>query len=276
MKQELISNWPKWVILLSAIVIAAVLSSKAATIDSNVLPANYTQDINVQNKVIVPLTGKDRSQPTTYKKPVLNITALTEDTVFLFGEVGAQNAESISQQIISLNSSKSKDPILLVIDSPGGSVLDGAKVVSALEGSRRPVFTVCYGICASMAAMIHQYGTKRFMVNRSVVMFHNASGGVEGEMNKMLSRLHMVNDFVNKMDVYVANRAGIKFKDFQTMEGDELWLDAEDALNLSFSDQTVIINLTKIKKDSLLPFNNYKKRVDNLIFNDLVNKVEVK
>ena len=40
----------------------------------------------------------------------------------------------------------------------------------------------------ALAAIIHQYGHKRYQVDRSELMFHPASGGVEGEGR----RLHQI------------------------------------------------------------------------------------
>lgn len=270
--KDLLSNWPKWLILLSAIVVAAVLSSKASTINVDSLPQNSVQentDIkNVTNKVIVPRNG---NQPTLVTKPLLYLEASNDETLFLFGEVEDVNSESISQSIISLNKEKSKKPIILVIDSPGGAVFAGSKIISAIEASKRPVYTVCYGICASMAAMVHQYGTKRLMTNRSVLMFHNASGGAQGEVNQMLSQLHFIDKFCAKMDGYIAERAGMNFTEFSNLLNSQIWIDSEDSLNQRFSDQTVSLNLSNIKKEVLTPFTNHLKSHKHLNIEVLKN-----
>ena len=89
--------------------------------------------------------------------------------------------------ILTLGSSP--EPMYVFIDSPGGSVLSGAQIISAIQAAKGPVNTLCVGICASMAAMIHQFGTNRLVLDRSFLMFHPASGGAEGEVDKMYSRL---------------------------------------------------------------------------------------
>lgn len=260
----------KWFIFLGAIALAFVLSSKSVSVVSNEIMEKPPLD--VKEKVVVPLS---HNQPRSFHRPIPSILNLVADdsTLLLFGEVGYANCEKISQEIIRLNTERSKEPILLVIDSPGGAVFAGTKIISAIEASKRPVYTVCYGLCASMAAMIHQYGHKRLMVDRSMLMFHNAAGGVEGEMNKMLSRLNTINNYVNKLDYYVAKRAQINFTEFTRMTSEELWLDAEDSLNRFFSDQTVTVNLSKLNKETLNPFTNYKRDNKHLTIENLKNVI---
>lgn len=240
-----------WFIYTATVLSFVLFIAIGAFSGSNTTQAPATEINSVTNKVMVPKNG---NQPRIVDKPLLLITAGTNDTLFLFGEVGAENSESISQDILALNNRETDSPILLVIDSPGGAVFAGSKVISAIEASRRPVYTICYGLCASMAAMIHQYGHKRLMVSRSVLMFHNASGGAQGEVNQMLSQLHFVDRFCLKMDAYIADRAGINYYEFANLLNSQVWIDAEDSLSKGFSDQTVSLNLSRVKKSLLLPF----------------------
>lgn len=245
-------NWFVWaiagIIFLTFTVVGATLLS--------VPPVEPSNRIFTDKVVTVPLNG---NQPRIIDRPLLSITAGAADTLFLFGEVGDANSEQISQAILSRNDSVGTNPILLVIDSPGGAVFAGSKIISAIEASKRPVYTVCYGLCASMAAMIHQYGTKRFMVNRSILMFHNASGGAQGEVTKMLSQLLFVQNFCLKMDYYIAERAGMEFEEFRHLLSNEIWIDSQDAMNMGFSDRIVSLNLSHVDKSVLLPFSNRTK-----------------
>lgn len=174
-------------------------------------------------------------------KELLKITPSKDRIVFLSGEVGA-NSLQVAQQIASL-SAKSNDAIYLLIDSPGGSVMDGAMIISAIEASKAPVYTVCMQLCASMAAMIHQYGSERYAVDRSILMFHPASGGVGGTLEQMRSRLGYIYKYVTKMNAHVASRTGLELNKFQEMYMPELWLDAEDALSLRFVDKIVSVDV---------------------------------
>lgn len=196
------------------------------------------------------------------KKSVLSITPPAARTVTIFGEIGSDAAEVAAK--ISEMSVKSDKPIYLLINSPGGSVLDGAQIVSAIQGSRAPVYTICTMLCASMAAIIHQYGTERYATDRSILMFHEAAGGMQGYVNHMLSRLTMLTNYVNKMDDYIAQRSGMPLADFRKGTANELWLDAEDALAKKFVDKLVTVNLAN--SEQLMPSLGSKWVTDKLKF----------
>lgn len=182
-------------------------------------------------------------------KTVTSLKLKNSRVLLLFGEVNGTVSELVDE--IKELGQQSKEPIYLLINSPGGSVLDGALVISAIESSPAPVYTVCTQLCASMAAMIHQYGHKRMMVDRSILMFHDAAGGLQGYVHHMLSRLNQIHAFVHKMDRYVSNRAGIDFERYLQEANRELWLDAEDATNLKLNDEIVNIIIPRKTKDRL-------------------------
>ena len=170
---------------------------------------------------------------------VTPITPTPERTLVIAGEIGP-NILNVAYGITAL-SSKSKDPIFLLINSPGGSVLDGSMVITAIENSPAPVYTVCLQFCASMAAIIHQFGTERYMVNRSSLMFHDASGGVQGTVPQMNSRLTQIMKITGKLSEFIAQRAGIDAEDFKSKLAPEMWLDAEDATLSHFNDKLVSV-----------------------------------
>lgn len=195
------------------------------------------------NDIILP-AGK--TTVTQSSKKTLDILELPEgNTIPLIGEIGG-NAMYVAQKINSL--SRGKSPIYLLINSPGGSVLDGAQIVTAIQSSKVPVYTVCLQLCASMAAIIHQYGTQRYMVDRSFLMFHEASGGFQGSFNQMKSRMVSIDRYITKMDAYIAQRAGYKTEEFTSRLGNEIWVDAEDATTQRFNDKVINVYLS----DSLL------------------------
>jgi ATP-dependent Clp protease protease subunit len=162
-------------------------------------------------------------------------------TLNLAGVVNS-NAIILSYKIAEL-SKQSKDPIYLVIDSPGGSVLAGGILLSAMQASRAPIYTICHSLCASMAAMIHQYGAKRLTVDRSILMFHPASGGAEGDIDRIQSMISMIQKYVGKMEADVAARLGLKPEAYKALSVNELWLDSDDQLKMNAADELVSISL---------------------------------
>lgn len=170
----------------------------------------------------------------------LKVLTLTDSNTVEFEE--EVTYESSKRLISKIKSMQNTDRIYLLITSPGGSVLAGAMVLETIQGSKIPVDTVCVGICASMGAQIHAVGSHRYMTNKSVLMYHPASGGVQGDFNVMESRIAFYKRYVAKMDMYIAERANIPYEQFKARVRDELWIDAQDATSDGFNDNVVYLD----------------------------------
>lgn len=183
-------------------------------------------------------------QPSTATLKELNLNDSRQ--VYVYGVIDETTAPVVAQRILELG--KDPSPITVLINSPGGSVLDGAAIVSAMQAASGPVNTVCVQICASMAAMIHSYGTKRLMIDRSFVMFHPATGGVEGEVDKMYSRLGSLKEYIGDMELNAASRASMSYDDYKAHSGVEMWLSARNAIKNGFADDIVFVRGTDSAK----------------------------
>ena len=135
--------------------------------------------------------------------------------------------------------SKTDEPIFLLIDSPGGSVVLGNQILSLMEASEGPVYTVCISFCASMAAIILEHGTKRFALDRTVIMFHDAAGGMQGSLEQMNGLLQFYRRMIEKTNRHIAERSGMSLEKFLSLEAHELWIDSEDAKNMNLLDDLV-------------------------------------
>lgn len=184
--------------------------------------------------------------------PTLNLSR--GNFVVLYGPIyenGNEVAEAIKHAAANRGPLSGNSPIYLLIDSPGGSVITGGAIISAMEASPVPVHTVCLQLCASMGAMIHQYGVKRYSVNRSLLMFHDAAGGFQGPFQQVMSRMNTINRYVNKMFANVAKRSGQSYKDFMLKIGPEIWVDGEDAVTQHYSDS--LVNVVFNNEDAVNP-----------------------
>lgn len=181
------------------------------------------------------------------KKKITKLKVDPNHLVLLLGEVDSSSI-TVANKINSL--SNSSEPTVLLINSPGGSVLDGALIVSAIEASKAPVYAVCLQLCASMAAIIESYAQKRLMVDRAILMFHQAAGGFSGPLGNVSSRFKTLDRYVKKMDAKIAYRAGLSLDQFLSLQVSEMWLDAEDAVESKFADGIVSLDLSQLNATS--------------------------
>lgn len=197
-------------------------------------------ETNVSSKSVVSVEPpKTADSGSSKNKELLVLNPPSNRTVYIVGEIDS-NALGIAAQITALGAS-SLEPIFLEITSPGGSVLTGGQIVAAIESSKAPVYTICNVLCASMAAMIFEYGSQRYIGDRSFVMFHPASGGADGELDKMVSRLTSMQRYIGKMEAHIAKRAGLTFEQYKAKAGVEAWIDGEDAVNSGFADKIATV-----------------------------------
>lgn len=182
--------------------------------------------------------------PGTSKVRTLDLNEF--NTLAILDEVGRENSEKIANSISELNTTGDNSPIYLLLDSPGGSVVSGAKVINAIEASRRPVHTVCLTLCASMAAIIHSYGHKRLAMNRAVLMYHDASGEFSGEFTRIKSLFGMIDRYVEKMDENVVKRSQLSKETFEGLKVKEIWIDTDDALSKGLVDELVFVNTNSL------------------------------
>lgn len=177
---------------------------------------------------------------TTRSKP-LNVSPDKDIVLELNGVVQSSTVRPLINKLRQLD--KTGKPIYLLINSPGGSVIDGASLVSQMESMKSPVYTVCTQLCASMAAIIHQYGVKRYVVNRSILMFHPASGGAQGQVKNMKSRINFIDKFVDKFNEHIVSKIKLSKNEYLTAVAYELWVDSDDALTDGFADAAVSLDV---------------------------------
>lgn len=175
-------------------------------------------------------------------KTIIKAAVNKDRVLYLNNEIDFNSVRQLSSRLKELNA-KSSDDIFLMIDSPGGSVLDGATLESEIEASKAHVNTVCTRLCASMAAMIHSYGYKRYGTDRSILMYHPASGGAQGQVPNMLSQLSTINRYISKQVSHLVGRSKMSQEEFDKLVAYELWIDAEDAVTKGLNDGIINLNV---------------------------------
>lgn len=179
--------------------------------------------------------------PQPVVKQVKDVQVDLTRIIEVYGEIG-KNAVGAAIEIGKLNS-QSSAPIFLLLDSPGGGVLSGARLISAMQASKAPVYTVCMNMCASMAFMIHQFGVKRYALDRAILMSHPASVGSQGDVDRIASFIGTIKRYTNKLEAEVAKRMKLDFTAYKQKIQNEYWVDAEDALKDNVVDQLINISV---------------------------------
>lgn len=210
------------------------LGSKAAVVSE---PAK----VNVTEVPVSVITQNEKESTETSRNYKINKLVTASSNVILINtEISLQSVQLVVSRLEELRL-QGASQVFLVIDSPGGSVVDGADLITYMKTSNMRIDTYCKAICASMAAHIHQAGKTRYVAEKSILMFHPASGGAKGTIEAMLGQIKMFKKYVDRLDADVAKRSGIEFNKFKAMLSQELWLEASDALDLNLADKMAYI-----------------------------------
>lgn len=228
------------------VIVLFVTGTTLIAVGNTVKPSVVVKNLPTQ---LLPMNAGALEPTSNKSKEIVNVQVPAEQVVALVGEIGNE-ALSVANEITEKANNGS--PVYLLISSPGGSVLDGALIINAIEAAPVPVYTVCMDLCASMAAIIHQYGSNRFMVDRSILMFHDAAGQFQGYFPHINSRFTAVDRYINRFNSYISTRTGMPFEDLAQAEHTEMWLDAEDSLARKFTDKLVYIQVMKKNKSQNL------------------------
>lgn len=173
------------------------------------------------------------------KAPIF-VQVKTANVVLLNAEIFEQAIDLVIQQLEAVRKANT-GPAVLIITSPGGSVLAGARLVAYMDASPNKIITVCQTLCASMAAHIFEAGSSRLITDRSLLMFHRAAGGAQGTLEQMLSQLNAFKFMVDRMDANAANRSGIPYNEFKEIIGRDLWIDGYTAVNMKLADTLAFV-----------------------------------
>ena len=122
-------------------------------------------------------------------------------------------------------------PIHLYIYSGGGCISSGLAIIDTMQHISSPVYTYAVGYAASMAAAILAAGERdhRYVLGRSFVMIHQASGGAGGTMENLRATLV----FQTKLEVEavraLARACRRSEKEIQEASRVDNWMDAHEA-----------------------------------------------
>lgn len=164
-------------------------------------------------------------------------------TYHFVGEVREGSVKDCIQALDMWSRRDPGEPITLIINSPGGDVIDGLAlydfIVSDLRSDRgHEVTTVTRGYAASMGGVLLQAGSNRLIAPNAYVLIHEVSRGAIGKV----SELEDVMDFTKRLQDRLAEILALRSK----LDADEVrerwsrkdwWLDADEVVELGFADR---------------------------------------
>ena len=172
---------------------------------------------------------------------------LAEDwyTLTFMGPVDRQSTlQAVGNLMIIAEKAQNDDRgIRFILNSPGGSIMDGLMIFDTLLGIREagiPVETGCYGIAASMGGVLLQAGDHRWMGRNAWLMIHNAAFGVQGKTYMVEDELELSERLEEQIKEIYEVRSGGRLTGAKIEEEwyrKDWWLSAPEALKLGAIDE---------------------------------------
>lgn len=144
----------------------------------------------------------------------------------------------------------------LRLNSPGGSVFDGAAIYNALRQHEGFVQVDIDGLAASMAGIIAMAGHRVRMNQNAFFMAHNASGCVLGDYRAMRHEADLLEKINRSLAKTLAIRSGKDHAEVIAMMDRETWFDADEAKAIGFADEILHENGASIRHHDLGHFRN--------------------
>jgi ATP-dependent Clp protease protease subunit len=144
-------------------------------------------------------------------------------------------------QLLVLDAENPSEPIVLYINSPGGSVDDGFAIYDTMRTLHAEVITVCLGLAASMAQFVLCAGApgKRYAHRFSRVLMHQPHGQVEGTATDINIQAAQFAYLRSTMAALTAQHTGQPVERIVADADRDLWLTAEEAKAYGMVDHVI-------------------------------------
>ncbi len=168
-----------------------------------------------------------------YASPEESKNVPSSHILYLKGEI---HEEMVDHFMAEFHNLAQRDNVLIYIDSPGGSVMAGNKIMTLFENF--PVSCIAER-AYSMAFAIFQMCENRYVLDHSTLMQHQMFALTANELGKLNSYLGFLNELNQKLVQKQAKRIGITAQAFQEKIYNDWWLTAQQAIKQNVADKIV-------------------------------------
>ena len=187
--------------------------------------------------------------------------------VMIYDEIGKYGVDAKSF-IDEMKNIPNDTSVLLRINSPGGSVVDGLAIYDAVNRMPQKVTSRIEGIAASMGSVIALAADEVVMSENSLYMIHNVWGGEVGESDDLRKAADLMDKMGERLVNIYVSKTGKDESEIRNWMDAETWFDSSEALENGFIDSIE----EPIKIAASFDINNYdykNKALVNKLFNNL-------
>lgn len=155
-------------------------------------------------------------------------------------------ATDIVESIMNINRADAnipkseREPIMLYINSPGGSPVEGFAIVEAIKASKTPVTTINMGQWSSMAFLIGITGHLRLSLPNMTFLLHDGWNLMSNSSNKVRDRARFDARYEKKViREHVLKYTKLSKQEYKKRAREEFYMLTDDALKYGVIDQII-------------------------------------
>lgn len=142
------------------------------------------------------------------------VLRVSDRRIPLNGPIIAGTADYVARRIHFFNNKSKEAPIFIVIDSsPGGSAMEGYRILKAMEASEAPVHVVVKSFAASMAAIITTWADRSYAFPNAVILHHQPMTGAFGNVTEQREALETLEEWARRLLTPVAEKMDLSLEE---------------------------------------------------------------
>ncbi|MGM9938021.1 MAG: head maturation protease, ClpP-related [Candidatus Ornithomonoglobus sp.] len=192
----------------------------------------------------------------TIKNKINEDEESTENVLFLNGTIAEESwySDDITPKMFRDELNKYSGNLTVFINSPGGDCFAASEIYTALKEHNGKVTVKINGIAASAASVIAMAGDMMEMSPTSMLMIHNPSMLLYGEVSELEQGI----DFLNEVKESIINayqlKTGLSRSKISHLMDAETWMNANAAHDLGFCDRILYTD------------DNEERETENMVF----------
>ena len=177
-----------------------------------------------------------------------NVVDFSQNRIYLYSGVTRPKVLKLNKGIFNLNVNMlskagpleyEPPPIMLHINSYGGSVFAGLSAVDYILNSKVPVHTVIDGCAASAATLMSCVAEKRYMHRHACMLVHQLSGLMWGKFQEMQDDMQNSEMLMEKIKNIYRKHTKIPKKELDNILKHDIWWEAEKCLEYGLVDELI-------------------------------------
>lgn len=162
--------------------------------------------------------------------------------ISIFGDIGSSwfsDSLTLADFKKDFDAVKDRPSIRVLLNSPGGDVMDGMGIYNLISGVRQKVSVEVLGMAASIASIIALSGKELVMGEGSYLMIHNPFMFAIGDAEELRKSADLLDKVRGQFLAIYGQHTGMGEEEIGAAMDEETWYTGEEALEAGFASSVV-------------------------------------